>query len=70
MERKIVVNLKTTPSGVFVPCPVCRKGKLTHLYEHTTAPGLSLWCHNCKHESIVDIQPGNKPDRVTLRQVI
>ena len=40
MNGKIVVGLKTTPRGVFVACPVCRKGKLTHLYEDTTASGV------------------------------
>ena len=70
MNGKIVVGLKTTPRGVFVACPVCRKGKLTHLYEDTTASGVSLYCRNCKRESIVDIKPGRKLDRVTLRQVI
>ena len=69
MNGRAVVLCKSTPSGVFVPCPVCRSGKLMRLYPETAAACVSLYCRKCKRESVVDIQAGDKFDRVTLRKV-
>lgn len=68
MIAKSVVLCKSTPSGVFVPCPVCRSGKLLRLYPETEAVCVPLYCRKCKRESVVDIQAGDKFDRVTLRK--
>ena len=57
---------KTTMSGAWVVCPVCRRGKLLRLTEATRAQGLVLFCRQCKHESVVEIKPrGGKMPRVT-----
>ena len=57
---------KTTMSGAWVVCPVCRRGKLLRLTEATRAQGLVLFCRYCKHESVVEIKPGGgKMPRVT-----
>lgn len=66
MVRNSVVICKTTEAGLFIPCPVCRAGKLMRLYPETTAAGVSLYCRRCKRETLVDIQPGERIDRVTL----
>ena len=68
MNKKAVVLLKNTPGGVFIPCPVCRAGKLMQIYPETAASGIGLYCRNCKQQSVIDIQPGEKLDRVTLRK--
>ena len=58
---------KTTMGGVWVVCPVCRRGKMLKLTEATRAQGLVLFCRQCKHESMVEIGPGDgKMPRVTL----
>ena len=69
MNGKAVVLCKSTPHGVFIPCPVCRSGKIMRLYPETAAACVSLYCGKCKRESVVDIEPGEKFDRVTLRAV-
>lgn len=69
VNGRTVVLCKSTPDGVFIPCPVCRSGKIMRLYPETAAACVSLFCRKCKRESVVDIQPGEKFDRVTLRKV-
>ncbi|WP_298029592.1 cysteine-rich KTR domain-containing protein [uncultured Dysosmobacter sp.] len=69
MNRKAVVICKLTPSGVFVPCPVCRHGKMLRLQPDTSAAGLVIYCRHCKRESVVDIRAGESLDRVTLRKI-
>lgn len=68
MVRNSVVICKATPGGVFIPCPVCRSGKLMRLYQETEATCVSLYCQKCKHESLIDIQAGDGLDRVTLHR--
>lgn len=68
MVRNPVVICKATPSGVFIPCPVCRSGKLMRLYPETAAACVSLYCRKCKRESIIDIRAGDGLDRVTLHR--
>ena len=68
MNRKRTVLCKLTEGGLFVPCPVCRSGHILRLLPNTQAAGLVLYCRRCKNESVVDIQPGNHDDRVTLRR--
>lgn len=50
---------KTTMSGTWVMCPVCRRGKLLKLTTATRARGLVLFCRQCKHEITVTITPGS-----------
>ena len=69
MNGRAVVLCKSTLSGVFVPCPVCRSGKIMRLYPETAAACVPLYCRKCKRESVVDIQAGDKFDRVTIRKV-
>lgn len=68
MVRNSVVICKATPGGVFIPCPVCRSGKLMRLYQETEATCVSLYCRKCKYESLIDIQAGDGLDRVTLHR--
>lgn len=69
MVKNSVVICKATEAGLFIPCPVCRSGKLMRLYPETTAAGVSLYCRRCKHESVIDIRAGDDMDRVTLQRV-
>lgn len=64
-----IVSCKSTQDGVFIPCPVCKSGKIMHIYPETAGVYISLYCKKCKRESIVDIQPGQAGNRVTLREV-
>lgn len=70
MDRRIPVLCKSTEGGVFVPCPVCRHGKILRLQPESSAVGLVIYCRHCKRESVIDIQPGDRLDRVTLRKAI
>lgn len=38
------------------------------LYPETEAACVSLYCRKCKHESLIDIQAGDRLDRVTLHR--
>lgn len=68
MNRTTVVICKSTPLGVFIPCPICRSGKLMRLYPETSAAHVALYCRKCRRESVVDIQAGEQMNRVTLRK--
>ena len=69
MDRRLIVVCKSTPEGLFIPCPVCRSGKLMRLYPETRAEAVSLYCRKCKRESVVDISAGGGLDRVILRRI-
>lgn len=51
------LTCKATQGGMWIVCPVCRRGKLLKLTEGTRAQGLVLFCRHCKHESVVEIEP-------------
>ncbi|MGE4276316.1 MAG: cysteine-rich KTR domain-containing protein [Lawsonibacter sp.] len=53
------LRCKVTTGAAWVMCPVCRCGKLLKLTEETRAQGLVLFCRRCKHESVVEIGPGD-----------
>lgn len=69
MNKTASVPCFTTPLGVFISCPVCKAKRLMRLYPETTGAGVALYCRRCKREIVVDIQPGNRPDRVTMRKI-
>lgn len=50
---------KVTNGTAWLMCPVCRSEKLLKLLTDTRARYLPLFCRQCKHESVVDIDPGN-----------
>ena len=70
MDGKRVVVCKSTAGGLFVPCPVCRSGHILRLLPDTSAAGLVVYCRRCKRESVIDIQPGDRVGRVTLRRSV
>lgn len=49
---------KSASGAAWVMCPACRRGKLLRLTEATRAQGLVLFCRQCKHETVVEIEPG------------
>ena len=69
MEKRVVVSWERTAVGVFVSCPVCRAKKLLQLYPGTRVEELPVYCRRCRHVSVFDVQPGERPDRVTLRRI-
>ena len=56
------VSCRVTQGGAWVLCPVCRRGKVLKLTEETRSQGLVLYCRSCKHESVVEIMPGDRAD--------
>lgn len=41
----------------WVTCPICRRNKrLLRVYEQTRARALPVFCRDCKHEIILDIE--------------
>lgn len=68
MNEGAIVRCKTTPEGVFIPCPICRNGKIMRVFPETSAANVGLYCRRCKQESVVDIQPGRRLDRVTFKR--
>lgn len=69
MSKTAIVPCFSTPLGVFVSCPICKAKRLMRLYPDTTGAGVALYCRKCKRELVVDIQPGNSPNRVNLRAI-
>lgn len=69
MEKRVVLSHKRTAAGVFSSCPICGAGKLLRLYQETSAAALPVFCRRCKRVIVLDIQPGERADRVTLRRV-
>ena len=56
-EREVACRV--TKGVAWVLCPVCWRGKVLKLTEETRAQGLVLYCRSCKHESVVEIVPGD-----------
>lgn len=51
-------TLLTVRDG-FLICPICRRNKrLMRVDPQTTAVHLAVWCRDCKHEIILDIDEG------------
>lgn len=69
MEKRVVISHKRTAAGVFSACPICKAGKLLRLYPETSAAALPVFCRRCKRVIVLDIQPGEWADRVTLRRI-
>lgn len=69
MEKKTVVSYEVTAVGVFISCPVCRGKKLLRLYPGTSATELPVFCRRCKRVSVLNIQPGEQANRVTLQRI-
>ncbi|BDF69156.1 hypothetical protein CE91St41_01370 [Oscillospiraceae bacterium] len=63
------VRCRETNGAMWVICPVCRAGKVLKLRMGTKARNLTVYCRQCKHESVIDIGPGEgggAGPRVTL----
>lgn len=60
-KRTVELVCKVTSGTAWLMCPVCRGEKLLKLLNDTRAQYLPLFCRQCKHESVVDIGPGNGP---------
>lgn len=45
-------------SETWVTCPVCGRKTKNRIRADTEAKRFPLWCHICKHESVVDITQG------------
>ena len=69
MAKQIFVQITKAQGGEFVSCPSCRKSKLMRIYPETTGEKISMYCRNCKHEIIVDIQQGLGAERVILKGI-
>lgn len=69
MGKRTVVPYRRSAAGVFISCPVCRGGKLLRLYPETSTAELPVFCRRCKRVLVLDIQPGERADRVTLQRI-
>lgn len=69
MEKRVVISQNRTAAGVFSSCPICGARKLLRLDPETSATALPVFCRRCKRVIVLDIQPGERADRVTLRRV-
>ena len=47
---------KLTIRNGWLMCPVCGKGKVLKLLDHTIAHDLPVYCRRCGKESIVNIE--------------
>ena len=46
-------------------CPICRRGKLLHIEQDTTAENLELWCRKCNGTVKVNIERGLSARRLS-----
>ncbi len=69
MLKTVGENLvgKENASGTWLLCPNCRGRKVLKLLPETRATAVTVFCRQCKQESVVDVVEGGTTPRVILR---